>query len=189
MCNLAAINFVDRSMLVINHLVKGFLIVGFFFMGIITQLSGQNKVSSAAFSDKINSYLDFSIPVVSVKEAHQLKDVVFLDAREIDEYEVSHLPGAKYIGYKNLNDAVLKQVPKDKRIVVYCSIGYRSEKIGEKLKKKGYTRVYNLYGSIFEWANEGYALEDKSGQPTKRVHVYNKQWSKWMTNKNYEKVY
>ena len=152
-------------------------------------MSGQNTVSSAAFSDKINSYLEFSIPVVSVKEAHQLKDVVFLDAREIEEYEVSHLPAAKYIGYKNMDDAVLKQVPKDKRIVVYCSIGYRSEKIGEKLKKKGFTRVYNLYGSIFEWANEGYALDDKTGQPTKRVHVYNKQWSKWMTNRNYEKVY
>ena len=169
--------------------MKGYMVLGLFVLWGATQMSGQNKVSSAAFSDKINSYLDFSIPVVSVKEAHQLNDVVFLDAREIEEYEVSHLPGAKYIGYKYMDDAVLKQVPKDKRIVVYCSIGYRSEKIGEKLKKKGYTRVYNLYGSIFEWANEGYALEDKSGQPTKRVHVYNKQWSKWMTNKNYQKVY
>lgn len=169
--------------------MKIFLIGAMVFLWSSTQMSGQNTVSSAAFSDKINSYLEFSIPVVSVKEAHQLKDVVFLDAREIEEYEVSHLPAAKYIGYKNMDDAVLKQVPKDKRIVVYCSIGYRSEKIGEKLKKKGFTRVYNLYGSIFEWANEGYALEDKTGQPTKRVHVYNKQWSKWMTNKNYEKVY
>jgi len=33
---------------------------------------------------------------------------------------------------------------------VYCSLGIRSEVIAKKLKKAGYTNVFNLYGGIFE---------------------------------------
>ena len=146
-------------------------------------------MKSAAFSDKINELLSFSVPVISVTEAHKLKSVVFFDAREEEEFKVSHIPGAKYVGYRSFDEDLLDQIAKDQKIVVYCSIGYRSEKIGEKLKKLGYSKVYNLYGSIFEWANEGYALENAQGKVTKKVHVYNKKWSKWMTNENYEKVY
>ena len=42
---------------------------------------------------------------------------------------------------------------KSDTIVLYCSIGYRSEKIGEKLVEMGYGHVFNLYGGIFEWVN------------------------------------
>ena len=40
-------------------------------------------------------------------------------------------------------------------IIVYCSIGVRSEDIGEKLKELGYTKILNLYGGIFDWKNKG----------------------------------
>jgi rhodanese-related sulfurtransferase len=144
---------------------------------------------NSKFSEKINSYLSFNVPIITVNELKNKKDITILDAREFEEYSVSHIPGAKYIGYKNLENKALENIPKDKPIAIYCSIGYRSEKIGEKLKKKGYTKVYNLYGSIFEWANENLLLEDQNGVITKRVHVYNKSWGKWMENSNYIKVY
>jgi rhodanese-related sulfurtransferase len=144
---------------------------------------------NSKFSDKINSYLSFNVPIITVNELKNKKDITILDAREFEEYSVSHIPGAKYIGYKNLENKVLENIPKDKTIAIYCSIGYRSEKIGEKLKKKGYTNVYNLYGSIFEWANENLPLQDQNGTTTKRIHVYNKSWGKWMENSNYTKVY
>jgi len=74
-------------------------------------------------------------------------------------------------------------------MVVYCSIGYRSEKIGEKLLRLGYKNVYNLYGSIFEWANEKYQLVGSNGKTTNRVHSYNKSWSKWVTNEEIKTVW
>ena len=43
----------------------------------------------------------------------------------------------------------------------------RSEKIGKKLLDMGYTNVKNLYGSIFEWANQGNILVDQKGSETK----------------------
>ena len=76
----------------------------------------------------------------------------------------------------------LEDIPKESNMVVYCSIGYRSEKIGEKLLRLGYKNVYNLYGSIFEWANDKYPLVGSNGKTTNRVHCYNKSWGKWVTN-------
>ena len=72
------------------------------------------------------------------------------------------------------------RIPKDAILVVYCSVGYRSEKIGEKLKALGFSKVYNLYGGIFEWSNRGYPLVDQKEQPTTKVHAFNKDWGRWL---------
>jgi len=93
---------------------------------------------------------------------------------------VGHIPGASYLGYQDFDVERLKNLPYDSRIVLYCSIGYRSEKIGEKLQKLGYTHVYNLYGSIFDWVNRGYPVVDEDGNLTAQVHTYNRAWSKWV---------
>ncbi len=108
------------------------------------------------------------------------KNIILLDAREQEEYNVSHLPGALYIGYENINRQLLQRLPKNKIIVVYCSVGVRSERIGEKLLDAGFTNVYNLYGGIFDWINNGYVVYDKQNQPTGKVHPYNEKWGVWL---------
>jgi len=161
----------------------------------IMNLGAQQAVESSMvlnpdFNKKINSYLNYSIPTVSVAHLVDVQDdVVILDAREWEEFETSHIPNAKYIGYKKLNEEELNKIGKDETIVLYCSIGYRSEKMGEKLKKKGYTKVFNLYGSIFEWVNQGHEVVDKSCKQTNRVHTYNRKWSKWVDAVDVEKIY
>ncbi len=138
------------------------------------------------FDEMLNDLLSFSVPYVTVDELKALDGACLLDTRELEEYEVSHIPNAEYIGYNTFDESALENIPKEQTIVVYCSVGYRSEKIGERLKKMGYKNVYNLYGSIFEWVNEGNEVIDKDGTTTK-VHTYNKQWSKWLEKG--EKVY
>lgn len=114
-------------------------------------------------------------------------DIILLDTRERKEYEVSHIPGAIWVGYDDFDLNRLPDVAKDKKIVTYCSVGYRSERIGEKLQKAGYQDVNNLKGSIFKWVNEGNTIVDMSNQSTKKVHGYNEKWGKWV--KNGEVVY
>jgi rhodanese-related sulfurtransferase len=164
------------------------MLIGVFLIG---NLFGQNinKTKNAAFSEKINSMLNFSVPIMTVQELNKQKNITILDAREQKEYFVSHIPTAIYLGYKHMDKAILEDLDKSKPVVIYCSIGYRSEKMGEKLKKLGFNKVYNLYGSIFEWVNNGYALEDGNGLSTNKIHSYNKSWGKWIENNNYEKVY
>lgn len=149
-----------------------------------------NRTINPAFEKEVDSYLNYSIPAITVQNLIQIKDdVILLDAREMKEYEVSHIPDARYIGFDDFDASVLSDIDKDKRIVVYCSIGYRSEKIGEKLKKIGYKNSYNLFGSIFEWVNAGQRLEDKEGNVTKKLHTYSKKWSKWVEDGKAEKVW
>ena len=149
-----------------------------------------NRTINPEFEKEVDSYLNYSVPAITVKNLIEIKeDVILLDAREMKEYEVSHIPGARYVGYDDFDESQLYDIDKDQRIVVYCSIGYRSEKVGEKLKKLGYSNAYNLFGSIFEWANAGQPLEDKAGKSTNKIHTYNKKWSKWVNNGAAEKVW
>jgi len=142
------------------------------------------KASNHEFDNIIKKYLDFSIPVISVDELkNNYPHYTVLDAREQDEYDISHLPSAIHIGYNNLQWDKIKDITKSDTLVVYCSIGYRSEIIANKLKKQGFV-TFNLYGSIFEWVNTGNPVYDNSEKITYNIHGYNKEWSQWVKNKN-----
>ncbi|MBT8303934.1 MAG: rhodanese-like domain-containing protein [Bacteroidia bacterium] len=140
-------------------------------------------VSQKSLSDVLNRFNEGSIPYITVAQMSMtLSNTVILDAREREEYNVSHIKDAIYIGYDDFElDSVLHSIKdKDQRIVVYCSIGVRSEDIGEYLKEEGFTNVFNLYGGIFEWKNKGYAVYDTTSSETEKVHAFDKKWGKWL---------
>lgn len=110
---------------------------------------------------------------------NNLSDYLILDARELKEYEVSHLPQAVYFGSVKPDMELLKDKDTNTAILVYCSIGYRSELIGEKIKSYGFQNVYNLSEGIFGWANNSLQLVNAQGKTT-MVHGYNKRWGKWL---------
>ena len=133
-----------------------------------------------------------SVPYISVQTLRSMQvndDVIIIDSREAEEYKVSRIEGAIYVGYDDFSEGETSEKIKDRDtpIVVYCSLGVRSEDIGAKLMKLGYTNVRNLYGGIFEWKNNGYPVIDSEGNETENVHAYSKLWGKWL--KNGTKVY
>lgn len=159
-------------------------------MSILTSLfscTGKSQVESKSYSLLLKTLLSHTVQEISAEELHQLKDsVILIDAREPAEYKVSHIKDAIAVGYDNADTTLLDQLPKDKKIVVYCSVGYRSEKIAERLQSKGFKDVSNLYGGIFEWKNVGYEVVNDSGK-TENVHAFNKKWGIWLNKGN--KVY
>ena len=129
-----------------------------------------------------------TIPTIEVQDLEGKTDQYqILDTRESEEYTISHIADAQCVGYDDFSPQSVAHLDKDKPVLVYCSVGYRSEKIGEQLKELGFTEVYNLYGGIFEWKNKGQAVVDTSNQPTEKVHTFNRLWGQWLTNG--EKVY
>ncbi|MGH7937844.1 MAG: rhodanese-like domain-containing protein, partial [Bryobacteraceae bacterium] len=66
---------------------------------------------------------------------------------------------------------------KDATIVTYCSVGYRSAGMARRLHAAGFTRVQNLEGSIFEWANEHRPLVH-DGKAATQVHPYDALWGR-----------
>ena len=111
---------------------------------------------------------------------------LLLDVREEAEYRVSHLRGAVRVdplggdrveGEPAAELALPPGIGKDDPIVTYCSVGYRSSRVAERLRAQGYTRVKNLEGSIFEWANRGLPVV-RDGEEVRQVHPYSRRWQR-----------
>jgi len=100
---------------------------------------------------------------------------VILDVRQAEEFAVSHLPGARRVDPNAEAGTVRELAATNVKVVVYCSVGYRSSELARRLLKAGITNVFNLEGSIFQWANEGRALAGTNG-PAAKVHPYNERW-------------
>lgn len=64
----------------------------------------------------------------------------------------------------------------DARCVVYCTVGYRSGRYAEGLRRRG-VDAYNLAGGILAWTHHGGALEKPGGgESTRAVHVFARKW-------------
>jgi rhodanese-related sulfurtransferase len=136
----------------------------------------------------IDNTLDKTVPFIKAKEVRENnQNYTILDIRELKEYNVSHIKNAISISFNDFNIKMIKhKIDKNTPIVVYCSIGYRSEKVGEKLLNEGFT-VYNLYGGIFNWKNSNNPVVDNNEIATQKVHCFNQEWSKWLLKG--EKIY
>ncbi|WP_026450370.1 rhodanese-like domain-containing protein [Aequorivita capsosiphonis] len=152
---------------------------------ILLFLIAVNGFAQSKLDALLQTYNTRSIPYISVEGLRmlQINDTVeILDAREPAEFNVSHIPSAKNIGFNTFSseEGQLQKIKKNTPIIVYCSVGIRSEQIGEKLKKAGFTNVKNLYGGIFEWKNKDYPVIDSTGVETENVHTFSKMWSRYL---------
>ena len=147
-------------------------------IGLYSSACGQ-----VTFDQKLESMYQRTVPLVqpsALDSVMQSQSVVLLDARTPEEYAVSHLPDARFVNYDTFSPEDLSEIPKDVEVVVYCAVGYRSERVGEQLQEAGYQHVQNLYGGIFQWKNQGYSVVNVRGQTTDSVHTYNRRWSRWL---------
>ena len=98
---------------------------------------------------------------------------LLLDVRTDAEYGVSHLQNAEHVE-PDAAAAALHEA-KNRPIVTYCSVGYRSGAFAQRLRAAGFTNVQNLEGSIFQWVNEGRPVF-RRGEAVDKVHPYNWMW-------------
>lgn len=128
---------------------------------------------------------DFKVKEIDASSARKGigdKNTLFLDVRTPKEISVSKIPGA-------ISKDDFEKKPenyKDKNIIAYCTIGYRSAKYVEEWNKRGY-HMSNLRGSLLLWSHANGELIDSSGKPTHRIHVYGKKWN--LVSDAYEAVY
>jgi rhodanese-related sulfurtransferase len=100
---------------------------------------------------------------------------LLLDTRAVEEYEVSHLRGAVLADSDTAIQEALRGQSRDRAIVLYCSVGYRSSDAAQKLQQQGYQNACNLEGSIFAWANEGRPVV-RGDEAVSEVHPFNDEW-------------
>jgi len=154
----------------------------------VKSIRAQAHVDSTAYDLMLSTLLKHDVQEISVDSFKQQTGCIILDARAYDEYRVSHITNAIWVGYDDFDISRTGNIPKEAKVVVYCSVGYRSEKITQRLNAAGYSDVSNLYGGIFEWVNQGNTVVDMQGSPTEKVHPYSKSWGIWLNKgiKSYE---
>lgn len=89
------------------------------------------------------------------------ENAVIVDVREQAEYAQGHIPNARHLPLKELDQ---RQGELDKLrgqpLILCCASGARSNSAAAQLRKAGFERIYNLRGGLFEW--------EKAGQPVSR---------------------
>jgi rhodanese-related sulfurtransferase len=106
---------------------------------------------------------------------------VLLDVRTPEEWNVSHLPGARRVDPTASVETAAAGLAKETPIVTYCAVGYRSGEMADRLRAAGFNNVRNLEGSIFQWANEHRPLV-KGDERVSRVHPFNTFWGRLLND-------
>lgn len=93
---------------------------------------------------------------VSVQQAaqKQKEGAFILDVREPSEWNEVHVPGTTLIPLGQLSSR-LKEVPKDKPVVVICRSGNRSAQARDLLLGSGFSSVTSVAGGINDWKAKG----------------------------------
>ena len=115
-----------------------------------------------------------NVPDVAAAELVEwLEDArtILVDVRKKKEREVSIIAGSitreEYESHSDQYEGY--------RVVTYCTIGYRSGKYSESLRRDGID-AWNLEAGILGWVHSGESVEHE-GEQSCRVHVYGRQWS------------
>ena len=97
---------------------------------------------------------------ISVDEAYQMyqqSGTFVVDVRTQEEWDEYHAPNTTLIPLDQLQSR-LSEVPKDKKILVVCRSGNRSQQGRDILLSAGYNAT-SMTGGLNEWYAKGYPIE------------------------------
>jgi len=80
-------------------------------------------------------------------------DIVIVDVREPQEFQINRLPGSILIPLGDLPKRYVELDP-NANLVMQCKSGMRSAKAQDFLRSKGFTRVRNLTGGVLGWIDQ-----------------------------------
>ncbi|GEM_PF-830828 len=98
-----------------------------------------------------------------------------IDARSAEEYETSHLAGAM-----RFENGLVDSLSKDTPILIYCTVGVRSNSLANILSEQGFNQVYELKRGILGWSNARLPVMDNRDQLTDEIHVYSEFFSSFL---------
>lgn len=138
----------------VKHISKIALITVVLFTVLINVAAGQSLfVGKAGAEGKVlRKYI----------EPSELKKIVdnpvdsiwILDVRSEKAYLNGHIPTAKSFPSGKITNR-LNEIPKDKYLIMYCTVGGTVKIVAKKLRKAGYKRYINWGGlSRWEWEKE-----------------------------------
>ena len=110
---------------------------------------GDNKMIKKIFKNShFRCFDDCNITFDEINKKLQ-NGAILIDVRSLQEYNEGHLHNAIHLADYDILKKCEKLLPnKEREIILYCQNGGRSKKAYKKLKKLGFTNVYNLCGGL-----------------------------------------
>ena len=126
----------------------------------------KNSLKKNTSSNSPSSEESFKEPIaINLEQAYKLykNDIIFLDAREIEEYKAGHIKNALSLPYYDFDNYkhILNNIPSNSKIVTYCA-GTDCDLsilLGRQLSETGYKRVYIFFGGWNDWLSAKYPIE------------------------------
>ena len=102
-------------------------------------------------SEQIKTGQYQKITAEKAKAMIDTKDVIIVDVRTKEEYDISHIENSILIPNETIkNKEPLQLSDKSSTILIYCRSGRRSAEAAKKLIELGYKNVYD-FGGIIDW--------------------------------------
>lgn len=122
-----------------------------------------NRSAAKPADDGHDHSKDGEVPRISLAEAKADFDknaAVFVDTRGADAFGQEHVKGALNIPMEEI-DAKYQTLPKDKKLIIYCSCPAEQTSIHfiNKLTEKGVKNAFALVGGTKAWKNANYPME------------------------------
>jgi adenylyltransferase/sulfurtransferase len=99
------------------------------------------------------------ITAIELKHLLVTRRINLIDVRASHEFQKAHLPDAINIDFSDDDfEMKCKNLPQNKKIILYCNHGNRSELALMYLNSKICKNVYHLQGGLAEWEKCGFSL-------------------------------
>lgn len=85
------------------------------------------------------------------------RNIYLLDVRTPQEYKQAKLAGSVLIPIDEFERRV-KEVPRNRPVLVYCAVGSRSRPVASYLARLGNKEVYNMSDGIVGWYRNGFPI-------------------------------
>lgn len=79
------------------------------------------------------------------------QSIQLIDVREPSEWEICYIEGAQLMPMNSISNR-MADIDKNKKTVVYCHHGVRSQRVIDYLAREGFDNLWNLEGGIHAWA-------------------------------------
>jgi rhodanese-related sulfurtransferase len=100
-------------------------------------------------------------PVLFREEMQKANNPVLVDVREFFEYKKSRIRNAVNIPSSGNVEYSIDTIAKNSNLFIYCTSGFRSNKIARLFAEKGFVNVFSLEGGITAWKKEGLPVDRK----------------------------
>lgn len=127
---------------------------------------------SCTNQDPLNAQTIINLDAQEFKKLLSNQNSILIDVRTEEEIKNGYINNATFINYyDNEFNNKIKLLNKNAKVFIYCRSGGRSYAAAEKLKKIGFSKIYNLEKGIESWEKNNYEI-------TNQIEIKEKSYNK-----------